>query len=270
MIRCLYRCDSVDRVQDRLSTMESHLTRLTGTIDRSVDRDDPPSAISSQQASPAPRSGDEDDDDSSLESSSLHMVNSSDLHVFRNQADMVDRYHGPSSLFVLCNNFRLNNLNARNATEPGSALQEMLQTLCKIAGSTEPFPSYNDQSLVHLLPKQQAIAAINHFFQHIDYATDIFVQKNLLANLERIYSQPIKPKDEAWAICFKTIVLLVLGREISAQARSALFGDFARSFLPSSAVLINSRLLTVPRLINVQTLILLVKLQDPSIVYHNS
>ena len=173
---------------------------------------------------------------------------------------MVDRYHGPSSLYVLCNHFRLHAQAPNITTESGATLQDLLRNLCDTAGATELFPSYSDQSLSHLPPKQQAITALDRFFKEVDYTTDIFVQSNLLANLELIYSQPIKARDEAWPICFKAIVLLALGKEVSAQAANALFGDFARSLLPSRAALINSRLLNAPRLINVQTLILLVRL----------
>jgi hypothetical protein len=134
----------------------------------------------------------------------------------------------------------------------------MLQNLCAVAGVTEPFPSYSDQAVTHLLPEQQATAAIDHFLQHLDCTTDIFVPSNLLANLKRIYSQQPKPGDDTWVICFKAIALLVLGTEISAQANSPLFGDFAHSFLPSRAALVNFHLLTTSRLVNVQTLILLV------------
>jgi hypothetical protein len=170
---------------------------------------------------------------------------------------MVDRYHGSSSPFFLCNRFRVRILATRTTTE-SSPLQDKLQNLCEVAGMTEPLPPCSDQYQIHLPPKQQVITAISHFFQHVDYTTDIFVQSNLLSNIERVYSQPTKPADDAWAICFRTIILLVLGMEISAQSRNALFGDFACSLLPSRAALVNSRLLMTPRLIHVQTLILLV------------
>ena len=246
-----------------MSNMELHLARLSGPAAEDNDRDNQSSSEPSQHASPGRRSLDDeedDDDEDGSESPSMHTTRSgsADVHVFRNRVDMLDRYYGPSSLFTLCNNFKLKALTSDNAVEVGTPLHDMLQSLCEIAGTTEPFPSYSDQSLVHLLPKQQAVTAISHFFHLVDCTTDVFVQSSLLANVERVYSQPLKPVDEAWAICFKTIILLVLGKEISAQAMNALVGDFARSFLPSRAALINSRLLTAPRLINVQTLILLV------------
>lgn len=267
-----FRCDSVDRLQDRLTTMESHLARLTDTRTQSIDRDDRPSTVLSRQAPPGQRSldDDEDEDEDDSASPSLHADSSTDSHVFRNQVDMVDRYHGSSSLYVLCNNFRSRALATSIAAEPSAALQDLLQNMCELAGVTESFPSYSDQSLVHLLPKHQVVAALDHFFKDVDYTTDVFVQRNFLANLERVFnSQPITARDEAWAVCFKTIILLVLGKEVAAQACNALFGDFARSFLPSRAALINSRLLTAPRLINVQTLILLVRLPYPKFVHRN-
>ena len=255
--------------------MESHLTRLTGNMGQSLDREDRSSILSSRQASPGQHDLDDDDnydneDDASESPSSLLTISSPDTHIFRNEVDMIDRYYGPSSLFVLCNGFRLRILATKEATEFSSSLGDILESICKAAGATESFPPYSDQSLSHLPPKQQALAAIHNFFQRIDSTTDLFVQSNLLSNLERIYSQPMKPSDETWAICLKTILLLVLGNEIAAQENNPLFGDFARSFLPSRAALVNSRLLTVPRLINVQTLILLVRLQILSTIHLTS
>ncbi|EED15852.1 conserved hypothetical protein [Talaromyces stipitatus ATCC 10500] len=177
-------------------------------------------------------------------------------HIFHSDADMIDRYHGISSPFALCNRLQLRTLALSDPIEP-YALQELLRELCETAGRAEPFPSYNDQFPIQLPPKQQALAAVTYFFKHIDCATDIFVEQNLLATLERVYSQPPEPGDDTWAVCLKALILLVLGVEISTQADSALFGDFACSMLPSRAALVSSRLLNTPRLINVQTLILL-------------
>ncbi|KAL8846082.1 MAG: hypothetical protein Q9221_008802 [Calogaya cf. arnoldii] len=253
----------VDRLQYRFTTLESHLARLTLNGTQSIDRD---SCLSDELSRPASTGrlslgGDDDgegeDDDDNYDGSDFPPLQndySTDLHVFRNEVDMVDRYHSPSSLYVLCNQFRLRALAAGMVPGPGT---DMLQNLCKIAGAAESFPSDGDHPYVHLLPKQQAVTAIGHFFQHLDYATDVFVESNLLANLGRVYSQPMEPRDEVWAICLRAIVLLVLGKEFSAQGYNALFEDFARSFLPSRAALINLRLLTAPTLPNVQPLILL-------------
>jgi hypothetical protein len=221
-----------------------------------MDQNNSCSTSSTRQASVGGSFDDEDDEDRP-ESPSPYSDDCTDLHVFHNQADMVDHYHGPLSLFVLCKQFRSCALSVSD-TECSAPLRDMLQNLCERAGVLEPFPPFGGQSVINLLPKQQANTVIGYFFQHVDCATDVFVKDNLLAHVERIYSQSTEPGDDVWAICFQAITVLVWGMEISAQAGNGLFGDFARSFLPSRAALVNSRLLTTPRLINVQTLILLV------------
>lgn len=180
-------------------------------------------------------------------------------HIFHSDIDMVDRYHGISSPFALCNRLYLRTLAATKSTEFNDLLG-LLRDLRETAGGTEPFPIYNDNFPTQLPPKQQAIAAVDYYFKHMDCTTDIFVQRNLLSNLERVYSQPHRPGDDTWAVCLKAIILLVLGMEISTQAGNPLFGDFACSMLPSRAALVSCSLLNTPRLINVQTLILLVSL----------
>lgn len=250
------RFDSVNGVKERLINIESHLGRLAVSIEQNMDHDNSCSASSTLQASVTGIFDGEDDEDRPA-SPGPHSDDCTDLQVFRNQVDMVDYYHGPLSLFVLCKQFQSYALSISNA-ECGASLRDMLQNLCDRAGVLEPFPPFGGQSVVNLLPKYQATTVIGHFLQHVDCATDVFVKSNLLAHVERIYSQSTEPRDDVWAICFQAITVLVWGMEISAQGRNGLFGDFARSFLPSRAALVNSRLLTTPKLVNVQTLILLV------------
>jgi hypothetical protein len=283
----------MEQLQDRLSTIESNLGHLAGTMTRNKDSCQSSASASLRQGSTSGLDGgssladdnhnndaddddDEDDDDededdgggedgnnensrgdSRSRTNSIQHEDSRDTHIFRNRVDMADRYHGLSSLFVACNRFRVRVLSASNAAK-SAPLQDMLQQLCEISGQTESFPSSNEQGPIQLLPKHQAIAAVDQFFQHLDYSTDLFVRSNLLAKLESIYAHPMDPGNDVWAVCFRVITLLALGMEISCHASNALLGDFARSLLPSRAGLVNSRLLTTPRLINVQTLILLV------------
>ncbi|CAI6237543.1 unnamed protein product [Periconia digitata] len=244
-------CDNFDLLQGRLGNMETSIARLAAATVRGTDREN--SASPSQSAIQQNHSDDETGD---VEGPS-EVDNDCELHVFRNKNDMADRYHGPSSLFVLCKQFCTHFSSENKAIISGTHMQELLHSLCEAAGVSEPFPFHVVQPHVHLVPKQQAVTAVGHFLQHLDIKTDIFSKSNLLANLERIYSQPPKPGDDAWATCFKAIALLVLGMELSAQAKDALFFDFARSFLPSRVALVSPSLLNTPRLINVQTLILL-------------
>ncbi|KAG8629795.1 hypothetical protein KVT40_001414 [Elsinoe batatas] len=254
-------CDSVEKLQDRLTTMESHFARSAGNVEPTGR-----AASASGTSVPPPKgnTGDEYTDDSEDDASDTGLdssANSSEIHIFRSQIDHVDRWHGSSSLFVLCNRLKIRAMSSnKKGGDTVVPLSDLIQNLCDFTGRSDPFPAFSDQPLNQLVPKQQAQTAIEHFFRHVDYTTDLFVKDNLLANLDRLYSQPVQPHDEAWSVCFRVMVLLVLGLEISTQlgnGSDALFGNFARSFLPSRASMVNSRLVTTPRLINVQTLILL-------------
>jgi hypothetical protein len=235
--------------------METNIARLAAGTNLGDDIDNGSSCDSSLKSKNRQHNSDDEaiDDESQSDTE-----DATELHVFRNKVDMADRYYGPSSLFVLCKRFRTQFLDASKSIQPGIPMDDLLHNLCETAGVLEPFPFQIDQFLLQPVPKQQALTAVGHFLQHLDIRTDIFSQSSLLRNLERVYSKQPKPGDDAWVTCFKVITLLVLGMELSVQARNALFGDFARSFLPSRAALVTSSLLSTPRLINVQTLILLV------------
>lgn len=285
-------CDNVDRLDDRLKAIELHLGRLSDTITPSafVNASDDSDAGGSQYGArrrpgrSSRRSSDvqsnEDDDDDEANSdlprherdgqddvsdASAPLADENDaanLHIFRSPVDMADRYHGPSSLFALCNQLRLRlalNLNTTESTADSSSIFEALQDLCNLAGTSEPFLYFPpDQGFMPLLPKAQVAAALERFFANLSVSSDLFVRSNIEQNFHRLYSQNTKPGDDAWATCFRVITLLVLGLEISSQAQDALFSGFVSSLLPSRAALVNTHLLTTPRLINVQTLILLV------------
>ncbi|PWY67985.1 hypothetical protein BO94DRAFT_503581 [Aspergillus sclerotioniger CBS 115572] len=252
-VSCIYRipakrvnhlkllCDSIERLQDRLTTIESHLSRLHGTgpgLRTPTFEEDQETTVSC-----------------GLGGLSASSANDSDMEDEDNKEGATPDYSfGPASVSGLCDQLRKRILSATEETEAEwRPLCDMLQHLSDMAGRTEPFPSYSDRIHVPLLPKQQVVTAIDRFFQLQDCQTDVFVPDNVLANLDRVYAQQ-QPEDDAWRICFQTITLLVLG---TGNSQSALFGDFARSFLPTRAALVSSRLLSTPRLVNVQALLLL-------------
>ncbi|KAE8553972.1 hypothetical protein EYB25_002510 [Talaromyces marneffei] len=252
-------CDSVDQLQSRLTSIELQLGRLSNAVARNIDYDEDEYVVTQASLGRPDEAGTYEPDEEECiqpESPVLPADDFAHSHIFHSDVDMVDRYHGISSPFALCNRLYLRTQAIPKSMESNDLLG-LLRDLCETAGGTEPFPTYNDNCPTQLPPKKQAIAAVNYYFKHIDCTTDIFVQRNLLSNLERVYSQPNRPGDDTWAVCLKAITLLVLGMEISTQAGNALFGDFACSMLPSRATLVSSFLLNTPRLINVQTLILL-------------
>ena len=199
---------------------------------------------------------DEDDDETRPGTHSPYS-DVGDMHLLHDSMDLVNYYHGPASLYILCKRFESLIINARSP-EHGTPVQSMLHGICEKAGTLETFPPFGDKPVINLLSRQQANTVIDRFFQRVNYATDVFVKSNLLASIERVYSGSTENGDDVWAICLQVITVLVWGTEISSQYGNGLFGDFARSFLPSRTALVHSNLLTTPRLINVQTLILLV------------
>ncbi|KAK7181151.1 hypothetical protein PSPO01_12783 [Paraphaeosphaeria sporulosa] len=247
--------DSVNRLNERLDGIESHLSRLSTNIAQNTNQYSSRSTPSDQHV-PVGGDPEEEDDETRPGSLSPSSDRSDDLHVFHHTSDMVDHYHGPSSLFVLCKRFESCVIAAKRA-DHGTPLYNVLQNLCKKAGSLEPFPPFGGKSVINLLSQQQANIVIGQFVQRLSCTTDIFVKSNLLANVERLYSGVAESGEDVWAICLQVITVLVWGTEITTQYGNGVFGDFARSFLPSRAALVSSSLLTTPKLINVQTLILL-------------
>jgi hypothetical protein len=257
--------DSVNRLNERLEGIESQLGHLSVSIAQNMNRDTFCSTSSNQETSMAGNPEDEDDEIRPGSHSSPCSHGQSELDLFHDHDmvdtfdtfDMVDHYHGPSSLFVLCKRFRYRVLATRHS-EYNTPLRDTLNNICEKAGVLEPFPHFGSKPVINIMSKQQANTVISGFFQRVNCATDVFVKSSLLAQVERIYSGSTEPGDDVLAICLQVITVLVWGTEISTKNGNGLFGDFARSFLPSRTALVNSSLLTTPTLINIQTLILLV------------
>lgn len=201
-----------------------------------------------------------------------------DRHIVRSSSNLTDRYHGPCTLFALCNEFSDTLLSVQRMQTPTStndesqrskkhnkpaindANKDLLDQICLEAGIEESVDLQADRIPIRLPPKQFLLMAQTQFFQQADYATDIFVQTCFWSNMERVYSKPFTPADEAWAICFNTIILLVLGPESSTQDCDSLIGSqFVRPFLLTvRSALSNPRVLMAAKIVNVQALALLV------------
>ena len=201
-----------------------------------------------------------------------------DRHIVRSSSNLTDHYHGPCTLFALCNNFcdtilsvkRIRSLtSARNGLQRSkrhdrpalsNVVKNLLDRICFEAGTEELVDLQANSMPIRLPPRQLLLMAQTQFFQQVDCATDIFVQSRFRSNVERVYSRPFTPADEAWAICFNTIILLVLGPESSNQDGDSLIGSqIVRPFLLTvRSALSNPRALMAAKLVNVQALALLV------------
>lgn len=201
-----------------------------------------------------------------------------DRHVIRNWSNHTDRYHGPCTLFALCNEFCNALLSVGTMRAPGSAEDEsqrgtrhnrpaiddaaknLLEQLCLEAGVEEFVDLQADPTPIQLPPKQVLLVAQEKFFQQADYATDLFAHSCFRSNVKRVYSRPLTTADEAWAICFNAIVLIILGPEsLNQNSDPQIAAQFFRPYLLTilSAVS-NSRVLMVAKIVNVQALALLV------------
>lgn len=199
-----------------------------------------------------------------------------------------DRYHEPCTLLALCNELRDLNLttrrigssstsatNSATATprKSGPSLQEdmtrketangLLSKLCSMVSIEEPLDlshGPNTTPIILLPPKQFLVMACTPFFQQDDPAMDLFCQSTFWANVDRIYSKPFTSADDAWALCFNNIILLVLGAGQPGFGSGSVMGSqFAMPFISTMrCALAHPNLLTSPGLINVQALALLV------------
>lgn len=238
-------CNNVGSLDHRLVNIEGHISRLVAFLDKGPQ--DGGGVASPTSASPS--SG------SSNGSSASSQV----------AADAADRYHGPIPLNRLCQQFResvnFSNLHCPGPSGPGEkelAIDSLLNRMNDLATVEHSLPQQRSGDLSQSSPKHYVMKAQAQFFEQVDYVTDVFVQDNFLANVHRVYASQIHQNDEPWVICFQTIILLVLGSELLGASSSSVIGGLASSFfLPSSAALVNVRLLMAPRLINVQALILL-------------
>ena len=209
-----------------------------------------------------------------------------DRHIVRSQDDLSDRYHGPCTLLALCNEFRdlvvgtqgqgsqtsennevglgVDDGERASLSDAASSRKErsnaLLMTMCMSVSIEEPINLHPDNTPICLPPKQFVVMAHTTFFQQEDPTVDVFCQANFLRHVDRIYRRYLSPDDDAWALCFNIIILLVLGAEQSGSGNDPMGGSqFALPFLSTIRRTMNNlKLLMAPKLINVQALALLV------------
>ena len=265
------RCNNVGGLEDRLSNIEAELSFMNTLLKMNGNQ-----RLFVEPATEDDCSGGfSANDPLSEDSTSLPPT---DRHIVRSSSNLTDRYHGPCTLFALCNEFCDTLLSVEQMPTPTSAKNEsqrskrhnrpaindatkdLLDHICLEAGTEESVDLQADPIPIRLPPKQFLLMAQTQFFQQADYATDIFVQSCFWSNVERVYSGPLTPADEAWAICFNTIILLVLGPESSTQdCDSLISSQFVRPFLLTvRSALSNPRVLMAAKIVNVQALALLV------------
>ncbi|EWY96660.1 hypothetical protein FOYG_05287 [Fusarium oxysporum NRRL 32931] len=178
-------------------------------------------------------------------------------HIVRNTLQSLDRYHGPCSLYALCKEFSDDPsfcVSENNGSGQNAVSEHMMQEMLNEASSEPHLDMLSHPVGICLPPRQFLNLVIGPFFKNVDYATDVFVRSNFQPHVDRIYSQPIGPADEGWAVCFNVIVLLGIKKEPTIQGNS----HFVQTLLQTLKMTVNNpRVFLTPRLVNVQALALL-------------
>ncbi|KAJ3517463.1 hypothetical protein NM208_g14698 [Fusarium decemcellulare] len=234
-------CQNFEALEDHLSSIQSDLSALTSLVK------------SGNGASSLPASG----DDRTLQDSARPegtATTRQDRHIVRNTSQSVDRYHGPCSLYTLCRELHDDSIFETADGDEHVAIRIMLQQMVAEAGQEHEFESPYAHTGICLPPRQFLNIVVGQFFKNADYATDMFLRSTFQAQLDRIYSQSLRPSDEGWAICFNVIVLLTIGKDHSNHGNSPFIQPFRQTL---NMAINNSRIFLTPRLVNVQALALL-------------
>src|SRR4051812_23234058 len=108
--------------------------------------------------------------------------------VIREEGTLHERYYGPWTLDAECRDF-----NSDVSSSHISASPDLLQGFQRALESTpvdlpSP-PARQGQSTERLLPKVFLSVMVEHFFDQMDFCTDIFLKKTLDAAVDRVYSE---------------------------------------------------------------------------------
>ena len=277
------RCDNFDSLEHRLDGIESKLSWLTTLFKTGYSQQ---SIAGSELLDSTAK-----DATSITDPRSTHIVSDflTDKRIVRGHNDQGDQYHGPCTLVSLCYDLKesvLDNEKAEKRAKENTisscqsntsddmigvrtytkndqlnttTANHIIERMYLIA-SFEPTLEIPENISIRLPPKQLLLTVLPQFFSQGDFSIDIFAQRRLRVNLERTYSRPATPDNCAWAVAFHIIILLVLGSESSARGSEPLMGSqFSQPFLHAMRAALHwSPLLTTPKLINVQALVLLV------------
>ncbi|KFA51947.1 hypothetical protein S40293_07066 [Stachybotrys chartarum IBT 40293] len=278
----MQRCRNFDRLESRLTGIEGELFWLTSRLKAE-------SGFFQQRTPSSDSVGLSSDDIRSVDQSGLsatyHKPKVSE-RVVRGHDNQGDQYHGPGTLVSLCYDLKetlvQKDILGESPESPSSGSSnskstatakmhdppeihgkkakcaDLMDRICATASFEAQIP-LADPVAIRLPPKQLLLMVIPQYLSNVDYTTDLFVEPHLAANIERIYLRPPTPANDAWAICFNTIILLVLDTEDVRQGNDPLArSQFSLPFFQvTQAAFQQAHLLTTPRLINIQALALL-------------
>jgi hypothetical protein len=147
------------------------------------------------------------------------------------------------------------------------SVTELLDELYRVGSTENPICIETHNSPVQPPPRELLAMACASLFQSEDTPLDIFHQSVFWTNVERIYSSTFSACDTAWAVSFCLIILLGL---CSQQGEHGLSTDFSKPYRSTVIRSLGSTILFLtPKLINLQTLALLVSSVSKTLRYLN-
>lgn len=147
------------------------------------------------------------------------------------------------------------------------SVTKLLDELYRVGSTENPICIEPHDSPIHLPPRELLAMACASFFQSEDTPLDIFQHSVFWTNVERIYSSTFSDLDTAWAVSFCLIILLGL---CSQQGENGLSTDFSKPYRSTVIRSLGSTtLFFTPKLINLQTLALLVSSLSKTFKYFN-
>lgn len=246
------RCESFDDIQDRVIMMQGELSWLTATLKRSNVAGqlelDSERELPFVDMSPPSESVD----------TAAHPVMPG--HVVRDGGTQLESYYGPWTLVALCREFEADlasHVGSGNDEVVGGLINKMLFDTTRTDDDNLDLGTRPRQldSSIRLPPRQLLCVMLDNFLKQVDYSTDIFCRPTIYEAVERAYKEPSSPTSEPWALCFNLIILLTLGAEHPIHSED----PFVRPMLQAAhAAARRPSFFMSPRLVNVQTLALLV------------
>jgi hypothetical protein len=184
-------------------------------------------------------------------------------YLTRSNGDSVEKYYGPWTLVALCREFGVEVSSRFGYTSAAGnvagrmwldAEDDLQQGFTKCTGTSIPLP-----------PRQLLDSVLDRFFSRAEHATDIFVRPIFEQAVERVYAN-LSADSEAWAACFTSIILLVIGEDHGVNKRD----PFTHGLIMAARTAAHqSTIFLTLRVVNVQALALLVSI-SPGLMRSNA
>lgn len=189
-------------------------------------------------------------------------VSLGDRYVIHNSWLDCNLYYGPASLIAACKSLSRDLITQHERKLPGQTynveIRALLDEMCMELGGTHSPGNGQAVATIALPPRQVLDMAVLLFVRRskVDYMLDLFDLESLQEHVAAAYLRNNSSDSVVWAACFNVIILLSLGMEPQGNSMSDPFFQPYIETLQATTGQVQS--LMAPKLINVQTLALIV------------